>query len=402
MQVDDYLEFVKHPMDFDTMLSKLDNNEYSCAQDFLDDIDLIAENARNYNSDLNYETNKVICHRARALQDFAYALVKAEMDTDFEDECKDIVDRRQKLTRELQDGAGGSGGRTVLKFVRGQVVTTTEEDGARVAGKAALASASPASLQANQAESRPLKRRKGSRKRGSEWSNGSIPSKKKRRVLKGHSAAAAPSSTSIDDAKKVENDDDAEVDDKKVNVKGGEVVDDGGSKSGSGIEEGPEDGEKGRPEQQLQEKVAGGAASSTTATAKGGSPRKERPEVVAVLRLELDEHKLAEVEKDLVASTEGLGVEALERIFCLLMRVVGEFQSSWDRSELPHVIRTKVISARILNAPVGRGGSPPSKRLSTSPRNQFSKQLNCANKNGQLQMASATEKGQVALVNGNH
>ena len=37
-----------------------------------------------------------IIFRARALQDFAYALVKSEMDTDFEDECKEIVERRTK------------------------------------------------------------------------------------------------------------------------------------------------------------------------------------------------------------------------------------------------------------------------------------------------------------------
>lgn len=84
------------------MLTKLDNGEYSCAQDFLDDINLISENALAYNSDLNYETNKVICHRARALQDFAYALVKGEMDTDFEDNCKEIVARRKKLTEKLE------------------------------------------------------------------------------------------------------------------------------------------------------------------------------------------------------------------------------------------------------------------------------------------------------------
>ena len=89
-------------MDFDTMLTKLDNAEYHCAQDFLDDIDLISENALKYNSDLAFETNKVICHRARALQDFAYALVKAEMDTDFEDNCKEIVERRKKLTEKLK------------------------------------------------------------------------------------------------------------------------------------------------------------------------------------------------------------------------------------------------------------------------------------------------------------
>ena len=83
------------------MLTKLDNAEYRCAQDFLDDIDLIANNALKYNSDLQYETNKVICHRARALQDFAYALLKAEMDTDFEDNCKEIISRRKKLTEKL-------------------------------------------------------------------------------------------------------------------------------------------------------------------------------------------------------------------------------------------------------------------------------------------------------------
>ena len=44
-----------------------------------DDIDLIVNNAIAYNDDLKYETNKVICHRAKALQDFSYALVKAEM-----------------------------------------------------------------------------------------------------------------------------------------------------------------------------------------------------------------------------------------------------------------------------------------------------------------------------------
>ena len=88
-------------MDFDQMLSKLDNGEYHCAQDFLDDIDLIADNAIKYNSDVNYETNKVICHRASALKDFSYALVKAEMDTDFEDNCKEIVQRRKKLTEKL-------------------------------------------------------------------------------------------------------------------------------------------------------------------------------------------------------------------------------------------------------------------------------------------------------------
>ena len=39
-------------MDFDKMLSKLDKGEYSNAQSFLDDIDLIAENALVSNNQL--------------------------------------------------------------------------------------------------------------------------------------------------------------------------------------------------------------------------------------------------------------------------------------------------------------------------------------------------------------
>ena len=65
---------------------------------------MIAENAIEYNCDLVYETNRIICHRARALQDFAYALVKAEMDTDFEDECKEIHRRRKETSEKLQNG----------------------------------------------------------------------------------------------------------------------------------------------------------------------------------------------------------------------------------------------------------------------------------------------------------
>jgi len=101
-EVDDYLEYVKEPMDFEKMHMKLDDGEYSSAQMFLDDVDLIAENAIAYNCDLAYETNRIICHRARALQDFVYALVKSEMDTDFEDECREIVTRRKDAQDRLK------------------------------------------------------------------------------------------------------------------------------------------------------------------------------------------------------------------------------------------------------------------------------------------------------------
>ena len=36
------------------------------------------------------------------MQDFVYALVKAEMDTDFEDECRDIQRRRAEASDKLK------------------------------------------------------------------------------------------------------------------------------------------------------------------------------------------------------------------------------------------------------------------------------------------------------------
>ena len=125
--VDDYLQFVQDPMDLEKMHMKLDDGEYSCAQTFLDDIDLIAENAITYNCDLAYETNRIIVHRARALQDFAYALVKSEMDTDFEDNCRDIVARRKEAAARLKeiDKATPAAGRSPEKLQQMLAIVST-------------------------------------------------------------------------------------------------------------------------------------------------------------------------------------------------------------------------------------------------------------------------------------
>lgn len=39
--------------------------------------------------------DKLIRHRACSLRDTAYTLIKAEMDTDFEEECRKISKKRQ-------------------------------------------------------------------------------------------------------------------------------------------------------------------------------------------------------------------------------------------------------------------------------------------------------------------
>lgn len=47
--VPDYLDVISQPIDLETMMTKIDRHEYTCAQDFLADIDLIVANALEYN-----------------------------------------------------------------------------------------------------------------------------------------------------------------------------------------------------------------------------------------------------------------------------------------------------------------------------------------------------------------
>lgn len=51
----DYREIIKEPMDLETMMTKIDQHQYECAQEFLRDIDLICNNALEYNPDKNPE-----------------------------------------------------------------------------------------------------------------------------------------------------------------------------------------------------------------------------------------------------------------------------------------------------------------------------------------------------------
>lgn len=91
----DYYDIIEKPMDLESMMTRIDQHHYVCAKDFLDDIDLICRNALEYNPDRD-QADKLIRHRACFLRDTAYALIKAEMDTDFEDRCQAISADRKK------------------------------------------------------------------------------------------------------------------------------------------------------------------------------------------------------------------------------------------------------------------------------------------------------------------
>ncbi|XP_004607818.2 ATPase family AAA domain-containing protein 2 [Sorex araneus] len=94
-EVPDYVTVIKQPMDLSSVISKIDLHKYLTVKDYLSDIDLICSNALEYNPDRD-PGDRLIRHRACALRDTAYAIIKGELDEDFERLCEEIQESRKK------------------------------------------------------------------------------------------------------------------------------------------------------------------------------------------------------------------------------------------------------------------------------------------------------------------
>ncbi|KAG8010266.1 ATPase family AAA domain-containing protein 2, partial [Nibea albiflora] len=96
-EVPDYAEVIKKPMDLSTVLSKVDLHQYGTVKEFLQDVDLIWQNALEYNPDRD-PSDRQIRHRACALKDTVHAIIRDELDEDFEKICEEI-----KVSRSTRD-----------------------------------------------------------------------------------------------------------------------------------------------------------------------------------------------------------------------------------------------------------------------------------------------------------
>ncbi|QQP39745.1 ATPase family_ AAA domain containing 2B (Silurana), partial [Caligus rogercresseyi] len=269
----DYLDFIKKPMDFDAMLLKLDKEEYTCAKDYLDDIDLIVENAIVYNSDSNYETNKIICHQAAALRDFSYALVKQEMDTDFEEECQEISERRRKLLEDLKELEASNNNNN-----NGDNESTSSQQQQQ----------QPKSSDAqhpHHTSGGHSKRRTTSR-----WSRGELTKKKKKL-----------SSVSLEEEELL-----GEEEDKAL---------------GPGISS-------------TTSPVGGGGPSTTSPHPPPPSQNSPADDLITT-GIRIDALKLQERKNELIKITKGFSLERLERVLSKVMNVVDSYATESDRTQLP-------------------------------------------------------------------
>ncbi|XP_074510873.1 ATPase family AAA domain-containing protein 2 isoform X3 [Sebastes fasciatus] len=96
-EVPDYAEVIKKPMDLSTVLSKIDLHQYATVKEFLQEVDLIWQNALEYNPDRD-PSDRQIRHRACALKDTVHAIIRDELDEDFEKICEET--KASRSTRE--------------------------------------------------------------------------------------------------------------------------------------------------------------------------------------------------------------------------------------------------------------------------------------------------------------
>ncbi|KAK6180283.1 hypothetical protein SNE40_012469 [Patella caerulea] len=101
-EVPDYLVIIKQPMDMSTMMTKIDLHEYLTVKSFMSDIDLICRNALEYNPAKDPQ-GRAIRHRACAFKDTAYAIIKAELNSDFEKQCQEIKEARERRGLKSRD-----------------------------------------------------------------------------------------------------------------------------------------------------------------------------------------------------------------------------------------------------------------------------------------------------------
>uniref|UniRef100_UPI003AACCDE9 ATPase family AAA domain-containing protein 2-like isoform X1 n=1 Tax=Centroberyx gerrardi TaxID=166262 RepID=UPI003AACCDE9 len=94
-EVPDYAEVIKQPMDLSTVLARIDLHHYETVEEFLYDVDLIWQNALEYNPDRD-PSDRQIRHRACALKDTVHAIIRDELDEDFEKICEELKESRCK------------------------------------------------------------------------------------------------------------------------------------------------------------------------------------------------------------------------------------------------------------------------------------------------------------------
>ncbi|KAM4704921.1 ATPase family AAA domain-containing protein 2 [Rhinophrynus dorsalis] len=166
-EVPDYVTVIAQPMDLSTVISKIDLHKYQTVKEYLKDVDLICSNALEYNPDKD-PSDRLIRHRACTLKDTTYAIIKEELDEEFEKLCEEIQESRKKR--------GFSGSKYAPSYYHVLPKQNNSTDGRKAetehSEKPGLSGVPVAASTPTAAQTRKPKRR-------NRWKSGCFPRKKK-------------------------------------------------------------------------------------------------------------------------------------------------------------------------------------------------------------------------------
>uniref|UniRef100_A0A4W4E830 ATPase family AAA domain-containing protein 2 n=1 Tax=Electrophorus electricus TaxID=8005 RepID=A0A4W4E830_ELEEL len=285
-EVPDYTTVIKQPMDLSTVLTKIDLHRYVTVKDFLHDVDLIWKNALEYNPDRD-PSDRLIRHRACALKDTVHAIIKDELDEDFEKICVEIKESRMRR------------GCTTSRFTPSYYHVLPKV---------------PASAEAKTSDPAPAEDKR-KRRRRKLWSNGFVPRKK----------FSQPQAKDANGAESTEEEEEDEMEGKAAGSEGG-----GRGREGKDVE--PEamdtEGEERSPAPTED-------AKGVILTQNGHASSREGDD-------DDDVPTASELLQKVVALTEGYEVDLLEKLYALLCQSIYRHRREYDKTALIQVRQRRI------------------------------------------------------------
>ncbi|XP_025757835.1 ATPase family AAA domain-containing protein 2 isoform X3 [Oreochromis niloticus] len=334
-EVPDYLMVIKKPMDLSTLLTNIDEHKYITIGEFMADADLIWKNALEYNPDSD-PMDRNIRHRACALKDTVRAIIRDELDEDFERVCEEI--RESRIHRALIEA------------------NPQEADG--VCGSAFSRNA----LQ-------PRKKKRYRRPRKSKWSTGVIKKPKKKKEEPPVPSSSSSSFTSLSSmSSKFSSESSVE----EVRAAGRRAVNGSAGAGSSSPSESSDGGLSGfhrtpnritrahngvltngyhRYAEPVHPQLADGVPAEKSKQSES-RPNKATLEQVLIRDrpeqqeetppLIIDRSKLKELLRRTVAKTEGAEVEPLEKLYARLAQCIYRHRDDCNKAELLQEMKTEI------------------------------------------------------------
>ncbi|XP_035285771.1 ATPase family AAA domain-containing protein 2-like isoform X1 [Anguilla anguilla] len=382
-EVPDYLTVIKQPMDLSTVLSNIDLHKYVTVKEFTQDVDLIWQNALEYNPDID-PSDRLIRHRACSLKDTVHAIIKDELDEEFEKICEQI--------KESRSNRGCSTSRFAPSYYHVLPRTSGTGDPAKNCTSAAKEVTVPTATSTPRVAATQKKKRRRSR-----WSNGIITKKK---------SSSSAHASKEDEEEGEEEDEDGKLGESEEGEEeaehalesGVEELDAGGDSSaecdlrlpkssGAAGQEGAEDGERPTPPpaEEVRRPEHGSAEPSHTpaepvdlggkAPPESAGPERAEEDIITekgVVRmtrgrrsqvqqhmdvekamqilnqktpqLVVDHEKLKELLRGVVSNTEGCEVYQLEKLYALLCQSIYRHRKDYDKTALIEEMKNEIDS----------------------------------------------------------